>query len=292
MTLGKAGLLSLTVPAILATWLAAEASTESSRDNRSATLRSDRPNATTVRVSFRDGLLSVEAKAGTWTQVLTKITEQTGIRFHHSLPFAGLVTVSFASLPVRQAIERLFGREADFMVRYDGMAYASASVPREVWVLGNVRGGGADTIQINTGGRNSGQRDAPRNNAGVDGKQGHVETGGADKLAAVAEPPMDKALIDHFVAMSRDEDPQMRSRAIAALTDSGTGDKDGAVVTALDSALTDEDVWRAGASHTRRARGIYGGPCGIHPPRFGSWPSRVWNQRIRGSPCFKRRFLM
>jgi urea transporter len=43
MTLGKAGLLSLTVPAILATWLAVEAATEYSRDNLSATFRSRPP---------------------------------------------------------------------------------------------------------------------------------------------------------------------------------------------------------------------------------------------------------
>jgi hypothetical protein len=164
MTLGKAGLLSLTVPAILATWLAAEASTEGSRDNLSATLRSEHPNATTVSVSFRDGLLSVEAKAGTWMQVLNEITEQTGIRFHHSLPFAGSVTMFFANLPVRQAIERLFGPEVDFMCRYDGTAYSPSSLPKEVWVLGKVQGRGA-----------GGQQSAPANNAGVDGNQVHVQ---------------------------------------------------------------------------------------------------------------------
>ena len=231
MTLGKAALLSLTVPAILATWLAAEASTEGPRDNLSATLRSDRPNATTVRVSFRDGLLSVEAKAGTWMQVLNEITQQTGIRFHHSLPFAGLVTVSFASLPVRQAIERLFGPEADFMFRYDGTAYSSSCLPREVWVLGKVQGGGA-----------GGQQSGPANKAGVDSNQSHAGADGADKLAAAAEPPMNQEMIDHFVAMSHDEDPEMRRQAIAALTDNGTADEDDTVAAVLDAALTDEDA--------------------------------------------------
>ncbi|MGH8469194.1 MAG: HEAT repeat domain-containing protein [Gammaproteobacteria bacterium] len=247
MALGKAGLLSLAVPAILATWLAAEASTESSRDNLTAALRSDRPNAATVSVSFRDGLLSVEAKAGTWRQLLNQITERTGIRFHHYLPFAGSVTVSFANLPVRQAIERLFGPEADFVFRYDGTAYSSSSLPKEVWVLGKVQGGGA-----------WGQQSAPANNAGVDSNQAHVGTGRADKLAAAAEPPMDKASIDHFVAMSRDEDPQMRRQAIAALMDSGTGDEAGAVTAVLDAALTDED---AGVrAHGVQALAMRGGP--------------------------------
>ena len=162
-------------------------------------------------------------------QVLNEITEQTGIRFHHSLPFAGSVTVSFANLPVRQAIERLFGPEADFMVRYDGAANSSFFLPKEVWVLGKVQAGGA-------GGH------APANNAGVDSNQAHVGTGRADTLAAAAESPRDNELIDHFVAMSRDEDPQMRRQAIAALTNSGTADEDGAVAAVLDAALTDEDA--------------------------------------------------
>lgn len=231
MTLGQVGFLSLTVPAILATCLAAEAATEGSRDNLSSTLKTARANAPITSVSFRDGMLSIEVKAGTWRQVLNAITEQTGIRFHHALPLEGSVTVSFANLPVRQAIERLLGSEADFIFRYHGMAFSSVSLPEEVWVLGNVRDEGA-----------GGQQSTPANNAGFDGNQAHVETGRADKLAAAAEPPMDKELIEHFVAMSRDEDPQMRRQAIAALTDSGTGGEDSAVVTALDSALTDEDA--------------------------------------------------
>lgn len=230
ITLGKAGLLSLTVPAILATWLAAEAATEGSRDNP-ATLTSDRPNATTVSVSFRDGLLSVEAKAGTWMQVLNEITAQTGIRFHHSLPFAGSVTVSFANLPVRQAIERLFGPEADFMFRYDGTAYSSSSLPTEVWVLGKVQGGGA-----------GGQQSAPANNAGVDSNQAHVETDRVDQLVATAEQPMENDRADRIVAMSRDEDPQVRSRAVAALSASVAGDEYSGIVSVLDAALADEDA--------------------------------------------------
>ncbi len=246
MTLGKAGLLRLTVPAILATWLAAEASTGGSRDHLSTTIRTERPNATNVSVSFRDGLLSVEAKAGTWVQVLKEIKEQTGIQFHHSLPFAGSVTVSFANLPVRQAMERLFGPEADFMFRYDGTAYSSSSLPKEVWVLGKVQGGGA-----------GGQRSAPAK-AAVDNNQAHVGAGRAAALPAAAKPPMDKALIDHFVAMSRDEDPEMRSRAVAALIDSGTADEDGAIVSVLDTALTDVDARVRG--YAVQALAMRGGP--------------------------------
>ena len=67
---------------------------------------------------------------------------------------------------------------------------------------------------------------------------------------------MDQELIDHFVAMSRDEDPQMRRQAIAALTDSGTADEDDAVAAVLDAALTDEDASVrayavAGSGHAR-----------------------------------------
>ena len=288
MTLGKAGLLRLTVPAILATWLAAEASTAGSRDHLSAPLRSDRPNATTVRVSFRDGLLSVEAKAGTWMQVLTEITEQTGIRFHHSLPFAGSVTVSFVNLPVRQAIERLFGPDADFMFRYDGTAYSSVSLPKEVWVLGKVRGGGA-----------GGQQSAPANTAGVDSNQEHVGTGRADKHEAAEESPIDKESIDDFIAMSRDEDPQMRRQAIVTLANSGKGGEDGAVVTALDSALTDEDASVRG--YAVQALAKRGGSKAMghlwQALRDPDADVRIMavesvEPKDRGSLCFKRRSLM
>lgn len=62
----------------------------------------------------------------------------------------------------------------------------------------------------------------------------------------------------------------------------------GKTASALDAALTDEDASvRAYAVQALAMRGepevmgIYGGPCGTHPPRFGSWPSRMRNQRIR-----------
>ena len=140
----------------------------------SATLRSDRPNATTVSVSFRDGLLSVEAKAGTWMQVLNEVTEQTGIRFHHSLPFAGSVTVSFANLPVRQAIERLF-RVAPSRLMFLTTAHGIfVSLRRGV--------GTWERCKVEVPGDNRGA--PPRNNAGVDSNQAHVGMGRADKLAA------------------------------------------------------------------------------------------------------------
>ena len=78
--------------------------------------------------------------------------------------------------------------------------------------------------------------------------------------------------------MSRDEEPQMRSRAIAALTDSGTGDENASIRAYGVQALA------IGGGPKRW--GIYGRPFGTPMPRFGSWQSRVWIQRIRGSLCF------
>jgi HEAT repeats len=181
-------------------------------------LKSNLPNVKRVHVRLRNGLLSVEAKAGTWRQVLNEITEQTGIRFHYALTLEGSVTLSFANLPVRQAIERLFGSEADFVFRYHAMANSPASFPKEVWVLGNVRDGSAGGQQIM-----------------------HLESWHTYKFAVTAEPPVEKELINHFLAMSRDENPHIRLQAITALTDSGTSDQDGSIVSILDAAMTDEN---------------------------------------------------
>ena len=136
----KAGLLSVTVPALLAGWLAAGAAPEGRYNNPPAKLKPGLPDGKPVNVSFRNGLLSVEAKQATWSRVLSGITNQTGIRFHHALPPDGLVTVSVANLPVRQALERLLPPEADFVFRYPVIAQSPEPFPKEMWIIGKIRG--------------------------------------------------------------------------------------------------------------------------------------------------------
>jgi hypothetical protein len=227
MTLSKTGLLSLTVPAILVTWLAAEAATEGAHDKLPTKLKSDLPNATTVRVSLRDDLLSVEAKAGTWMQVLTEITGQTGIRFHHSLPFSGSVTVSFANLPVRQAIERLFGPEADFVFRYHAMAYSSGALTKEVWILGKVGDDSAARIPAQTNQRLT-----------ASASQQNTSGQTADKPDGTTE--IARADFDRLMEMTKSSNAVTRVEALSILAYSSIGDQE-AIRSDLAAALTEQD---------------------------------------------------
>ena len=227
MTLSKTGLLSLTAPAILATWLAAEAATEGSRDNLPAKLKSDLLNIKRVSVSFRDGLLSVEAKQGTWRQVLSGITEQTGIRFHHALPLVGSVTVSFANLPVRQAIERLFSPKADFVFRYGGMALSPVSLPKEVWIVGEVGGDSAARIPDQTN-----QRLAA--SASQQNPSGQV----ADKPMDTTE--VEQHELEQLWEMTKSSNAATRVQGLSVMANGGIGDRD-AIRSDLVAALSEQD---------------------------------------------------
>jgi HEAT repeats len=210
----KAGVLSVTAPALLATWLAAEAATERPRDNLPSKLKSDLPNAKTVNVSFRDGLLSVEAKAGTWRQVLSRITERTGILFHHALPLEESVTVSFANLPVRQAIERLFGPEPDFVFRYDAKPNSLAPLTKEVWIFGKAVSNNKALIPVQA---EQQAMDKPSGNA----------------VIARTE-------LDRLMEMTKSSNAATRVEALSILKESGMGDQE-EIRGVLAAALTEQD---------------------------------------------------
>ncbi len=160
-------------------------------------------------------------------QVLNEITEQTGIRFHHSLPFAGSVTVSFANLPVRQAIERLFGPEADFMFRYDGTAYSSSSLPKEVWLLRKVRGEGAVPVPAQ-------QTPRPSESASRGDTPEHA-VNAPGSTAVFAE-----SALDDLMEMTKSSDAATRVQALSILANGGIGDQD-TIRSDLAAALTEQD---------------------------------------------------
>jgi HEAT repeats len=212
---------------LLVSWLAAEASTESPRDNLSNTFRSD---LTSVSVNFKDGLLSVKSKDGKKMQILRKISEQTGIQLHYPSPIEGFATFSFLKLPVLQVLERLLGPEADFVVRYQDVTDSSLPIPKEIWVIGNKQEGSArKPHNLKT-----------TNVDDVNSRECHGKNETV-KSAACAEPPIDKELVDHYITMTTDKDPQIRSQAISALMDTDISDND-AIISAIDTALTDEDA--------------------------------------------------
>lgn len=200
-------------------------------------------------VEFKSGLLSIEARQSPWTEVLNAVQEKTGIRFNCSLPLAGLVTVSFMALPVKQALERLFGPEANFMFRYPEGRLGPLAVPQEVWVLGKVQGrsseplktgGGEDKAEPGVEGSNAARGPSPANEgADSTGDNAVAEDGGLDLN--------DVQVVDHLVELARDEDPATRVQALSTLAGGGNADE-GAVESALDAALTDKDPTVRGAA--------------------------------------------
>jgi hypothetical protein len=190
------------------------------------------PNTLALRVDFAKGLLSVEAKQELRVKLLNEIRKKTGIHFHYSVPLEGSITLSFAALSVKQALERLFGPDASFVFRYPGMTGRSApsALPTEVWVLGKASVGGSEAIRT-ANGKPEGESAASGSSTPADPYQ-VFET--PDGTQGVEEDPYT------LIEMAKDEDPQMRIQALAALSDSGKADED-IVWPALDAALTDQD---------------------------------------------------
>jgi HEAT repeats len=191
-----------------------------------------------LRVEFKGGLLSIEARQSPWTEVLKAVREETGMRVHSSLPPAGLVTVSCTALPVKQALERLFGLEANFMFRYPKRKTWPLAVPQEVWVLGTAQRGDAkpprqasdedQTVQSAKASENlhPAKTDSTSDNAASEG-------GGLDLND-------DAEALDRLIEQARNEDPETRAQALSTLAGGGHADED-AVASVLDAALADKD---------------------------------------------------
>ena len=96
-----------------------------------------RTDAPELRVSARDGLLSVEAQAASWVQLLDEVSRATGTRFHLLGSHPELITIAFRDLSAAQALRRLFGPDANYVFRFREAEVGSASpaFPSEVWVL-------------------------------------------------------------------------------------------------------------------------------------------------------------
>ncbi len=210
----------------------------------SQTLKSQASELQSLHLRFDDGLLSLHANQRPFAEVLGALQKETGIRLHYPLPLPESITESFTALPVKRALERLFGPEASLMFRYAVADEAPGPlvVPKEVWVLGKVRTGGVADLAV-----------------GME----QSETRPQAPFAAPEVPPTptptpattaeDQALlpglenhevIDGLVGMARDEDPELRLQALAALTQGAQGSEaDKAVVqSAIDTALADQDA--------------------------------------------------
>lgn len=196
-----------------------------------------RPDPQMLQVGFQEKLLSIDAKQEPWETVLEEIREKTGIRFHASVPLAGSVSLSIPPLPIRQALQRLFGPETDMIIRYGG----DAGLPKEVWIFGRLRAAGREN-HPHVGGKAEG-------GLGASGSDPSSAAGQAPEGADVAGEPLEaegdtigaKDAIDMLVEMAQDDDPAARVQGLSALADSGEADE-GTVQSALDAALADRDA--------------------------------------------------
>jgi hypothetical protein len=191
--------------------------------------------AVAQRVSLRDGLLSIHARQAAWAQVLHEITKQSGIRFHYAIPLEGSVTASFTDLPLKQALKRLFGAEANFIFRDPQKADQASpgGVPAEVWILGEASGARVDASRSTAEHKSSASgSDAAASNLPDQDDPSSVETENSHA---------EQENIDTLLETTRAEDPMLRMQALSALAASDKADET-IVRSALDAALADEDA--------------------------------------------------
>jgi hypothetical protein len=213
-------------------------------DGPASPLGLDSPNPAGLRVDYANGRLSVEAKQQPWGKLLEEIRKKTNIHFHyHSIPLDGSVTLSFAALPVKQALEHLFGSDASFAFRYPDVTggFQPSAHPTEVWVFGKAWDGGSEAIRIASG---KPEGESAASGSSIPADPGQVfET--PDDATEQATPPDDAKGVeedpDQLIEMTKNEDPEVRLQALLALSDSGKADED-TIWSALDAALTDKDA--------------------------------------------------
>lgn len=191
--------------------------------------RSEAAPQTALQVRFHEGLLSLEARHTPWKQVLTLIQQKSGIRFHPASSLTGSVSASVPALPVMQALERLFGPKTGFICRYPAGTVGRGAVPREVWILGQVRSG--KTVSPTE--HKLGVLPAPQNLASL-------LPGSATEDDATASVNQEADVIQHLTRMAQDEDPWTRMQALSALAQSDKGEA-AEIEGALEAALDDED---------------------------------------------------
>ncbi len=202
-------------------------------------IESPTPDPQSLQLRFDDGLLSLHAKQRSLAEVLGAIRKATGIRLHHPLPLPESITESFTALPVKSALERLFGPEASLVFRFEvaDEAPGPLAVPKEVWVVGTIRARG--TAATAEGGESRSPVAAP--DAAPRPATTPTLTGEDQSLL----PGLGhEEAIDSLLGMTRDEDPEMRLQALAALSQGAQGgESDKATVrSAIDAALTDKDA--------------------------------------------------
>jgi hypothetical protein len=196
-----------------------------------------RVDSQATRISFKESLLSIDAIQRPWFEVLDELRGATGMQFHISAPLTGTVTVSCTELPVKQALERLFGPEADFVFRYPEGAPQPLAVPQEVWVLGKVEAANARALPITASKAVLGSETSPPS-IGLDPAMEGSNQSVTDAVAPDAPEDVvehDEETLEELVERARsDKDAETRVQALTSLSGHAEADE-GAVESALGS---------------------------------------------------------
>lgn len=171
-----------------------------------------------IDIGFHQGEMTLDVARAPWTEVLSEIARQTGIRFHYAIAPRGAVTVSCPKMTVTRALECLLGHDAALMLRYAPVRAKAKRdrLPTDVWLLGQ-SGGGSE------GG-------------------GVVQSKSTDPLQATSHHPAPAAKDDvrALIDLSKSDDPDARMQALGSLAASGQ-QSDRAVQEAFRAALMDDD---------------------------------------------------
>ena len=207
---------SIAIGAMLVTaWLST--ATALANGPESQPVKSQTPESQSLQLRFDDGLLSLHANQRPFTEVLGAIQKATGIQLHYPLPLPGSITGSFTALPIKRALERLFGREASLMFRYPagGETPGPLVVPKEVWVIQTIHARGIEGFAAAAERSERTQRPVAAPEAPPSPSLTPALT---TEDQALLPGLGDEEAMDGLLGMARDDDPEMRLQALATLS--------------------------------------------------------------------------
>ena len=190
---------------------------------------------------------------------------------------------------MKQALAQLFGPEASFIFHYPPGVSGQLVVPRDVWVLGTVREGAAESprqAKLDSHDRVLPGPEEPESLS----KRSEAEGG-------LTDPALyDSEVIAQLTVMAQDKNPGTRLQALSALAQSGKANET-ELQTAIDAALSDKDpsvrsaAYQALASHGGpEAMGCSGKRWRTQTQACGSWLWTAWLLGRRAKRCSRRRF--
>ena len=210
-TVGSGLLLTSSIDAAAA--MSAAPAAGSAREPAAASTARVHPSPA-LRITFRNGLLSVVVTGQPLREVMHEVSRVTGIAHRLAIDGETRISVSFADLPVAQALQRLAGADAALVLVYaaadtKAAGPAPADAPVEVWVL---PAGGHGAAPVDTGGRGR-ETPAPATTE-ARGRDADSDVMSADAAGEARTAP-------RLLAATQDARPQVRLAAVESLGEMG-----------------------------------------------------------------------